>query len=215
MLTKRKVAVSAAINFIIIIVTAATVVSYFFEEPGELISNGYESFKFFTTDSNVLTALASVFVLFYDIKILTNKNDHIPYYAVIFKLVGTVSVMLTFCVVMFMLIPIYGFENELKGTFFHMHAGAPLMSFCSFVFLEGTEKLQLKNALFTVIPPALYGIVYFTEVVIIGKDNGGWWDFYQFNNGGMWYISVIVVLLSALLLGIITIVLHNRFADKT
>lgn len=215
MTVKRKAAVSAVINIIIFIVTSATVVSYFFEEPGELIGNGYESFKFFTTDSNVLAAAACAVISFFDIRILTGKIASIPHYAIIFKLVGTVSVMLTFFVVMLLLIPVYGAENELKGTFFHMHAGAPLMSFFSFIIFEGAEKLKLKTAFFTVIPPALYGTVYFTEVVIIGKDNGGWWDFYQFNSGGMWYVSSSTVLLSALILGLITILLYNKFAIKT
>ena len=40
--------------------------------------NGFDAFRFFTTDSNVLVAIASVTVAIADIRILLGKTENLP-----------------------------------------------------------------------------------------------------------------------------------------
>ena len=214
MMSKQKTAVSAAINAILFLATTAVVISYFFEEPGPLIRNGFESFKFFTTDSNVLAALGSLVILICDILVLTGKSERLPRWAILFKLIGTVSILVTFTTVLFLLIPYYGLGEMLGGKAFHMHFAAPIMSFLSLILLEQDSRLPKKAALLGLLPTILYGTVYLTEVVIIGQENGGWWDFYQFNAGGRWYLSIILMLLLTFILGFVTILLYNIGTPK-
>ena len=39
-------------------------------------------------------------------------------------------------------------------------------------------------------------------VIIVGQENGGWADFYGFNMGGKWYISMAAMLAAAYLIGL-------------
>ena len=93
-----------------------------------------------------------------------------------------------------------------------MHIAGPVMTFISFVFLETDTKIKLPESLIPLIPVILYGAVYLTEVVIIGEKNGGWMDFYTFNKGGNWMISMPIMLGATYLISFLIRLLHNRFS---
>lgn len=193
--TKAKAAISLILNSITALMTAFVIVLLFFiDDP--VINNGWESFMFFTTDANILTAIASVVVAFFDIRVLRGKADAIPKYAELLKYIGVVSLMLTFSTVIFFLVPVYGAGYELGGTNFHVHLAAPMMSLFSFLFCEKRTKISFKESLFGLLPTAVYAAVYYVMVVAIGDENGGWIDFYTFNQNGHWF-SFFVVLMAA------------------
>ena len=209
MMSKRKLWASVVINAVIFLVTTGVVISYFFEESSEFMEHGYETFRFFTTDSNILAAISCLIMLIFETGILRGKRTSVPKWAVIFKFMGTVSLMLTFLTVMFFLVPIYG-PALILGTYFHVHVGAPLMAIISFALLETEYKIRFPQTLLGIIPMAVYGCVYMTEVVLIGKENGGWRDFYQFNQGGRWYITMIVMLVSTFVISLLVALFHNK-----
>ncbi len=193
--TKAKAAISLILNSITALMTAFVIVLLFFiDDP--VINNGWESFMFFTTDANILTAIASVVVAVFDIRVLRGKADAIPKYAELLKYIGVVSLMLTFSTVIFFLVPVYGAGYELGGTNFHVHLAAPMMSLFSFLFCEKRTKISFKESLFGLLPTAVYAAVYYVMVVAIGAENGGWIDFYTFNQNGHWF-SFFVVLMAA------------------
>ena len=193
--TKAKAAISLILNSITALMTAFVIVLLFFiDDP--VINNGWESFMFFTTDANILTAIASVVVAVFDIRVLRGKADAIPKYAELLKYIGVVSLMLTFSSVIFFLVPVYGAGYELGGTNFHVHLAAPMMSLFSFLFCEKRTKISFKESLFGLLPTAVYAAVYYVMVVAIGAENGGWIDFYTFNQNGHWF-SFFVVLMAA------------------
>lgn len=193
--TKAKAAISLILNSITALMTAFVIVLLFFiDDP--VINNGWESFMFFTTDANILTAIASVVVAVFDIRVLRGKADAIPKYAELLKYIGVVSLMLTFSTVVFFLVPVYGAGYELGGTNFHVHLAAPMMSLFSFLFCEKRTKISFKESLFGLLPTAVYAAVYYVMVVAIGAENGGWIDFYTFNQNGHWF-SFFVVLMAA------------------
>lgn len=154
-MTKTKAGISLILNCLTASITFFVIVLLFFiDDP--VINNGWESFLFFATDANLLTAVASVIVAVYDIRILRGKADALPKYAELLKYVGVVSLMLTFATVMLFLIPLYGVSYELGGTNCHMHLVAPMMSLFSFLFCEKRSKISLKESLLGLLHTAVF-----------------------------------------------------------
>ena len=91
-----------------------------------------------------------------------------------------------------------------------MHLAGPLAALVTFLFLETDSEVSIPETFLALIPPALYGAVYLTEVVFIGEENGGWMDFYTFNRGGYWYVTVVVILGVVYAVAVITRLVHNR-----
>lgn len=207
-MSKKQAWVSLVLNSLIVLVTTWVVISYFIF-PGKIIKNGFESFRFFTTDSNILSAIAALVVVIFDIKILRGKIRSLTHAVEVFKFIGTTAVMLTFCTVVFFLIPIYGPALQLLGTAFHMHVGGPMMALLSFSIVEKNTRISIPEALLGLLPMAVYGAVYFTEVVLIGEQNGGWMDFYAFNRNNNWPITIIVMLTATTAISFLVRLLHN------
>ena len=211
---KNRIKFALLLNCIVVVATTAVSVSYYFYSENPLVETGFDSYKFFTTDSNILAAITSLVMIPLEIQILRGKRDRLPHAAIVFKYVGMASVMLTFSVVMLLLVWIYGAPFTLLGTSFYTHLAGPLIAFFTFCFLETDSKIGLRETLLPIIPCVLYGMVYFYEVLIVGEANGGWMDFYAFNSGGYWYIISPVVFGYMYLIAIVTRLLHNRFSDK-
>ncbi len=208
MISKRKAGISLAVNIIITLVTVAVVISYFFQEPSVLTKNGYESFRFFTTDSNILAGISAAVTAFYDIRIIKGKTDTFPKWAVLLKYAGTSCAFVTFSVTAFFLLPLYG-PIVYSGTLILFHVTNPLMSLFSLIFLETAHKIRFREILLGAVPVMVYGIVYLTEVVVIGEENGGWMDFYGFNIDGKWPVSFALMNLGGFLIAFVTALLHN------
>lgn len=192
-MTKTKAAISLLLNCLTAVITVYIIILLFFiEDP--VLNNGWESFMFFTTDANLLTAVVAVIIAVYDIRILRGKAVELPKYAELLKYVCVVSLMLTFVTVMCFLVPLYGSRYELGRTNCHMHFSAPMMTLFSFLFCECRSKISLRESLWGLLPTAVYGLVYYVMVVAVGEENGGWKDFYTFNEGGRWLPVFIAVL---------------------
>ena len=213
-MTKKKAGISLILNCLTASITAFIIVLFiivllfFIDDP--VLDNGWESFLFFTTDANLLTAIASVIVAICDIRILRGKANALPKYAELLKYVGVVSLMLTFATVMLFMVPVYGVSYELGGTNCHMHLVAPMMSLFSFVFCEKSSKITLKESLLGLLPTAVYATVYYVMVVAIGADNGGWIDFYTFNQGGRWFPVLVAIMLATFVICLLVRLPYNK-----
>ena len=198
-------------NMLIFVMAAAAVGrSYKAHASGALSSSGVTTFRYFTTDSNILAGafalIAGVFGLF----ALLKKRDRIPEAAVLLKYIGTCAVSLTFTVVIVFLGPIYGYGSMYTGASFYMHGIVPMLSMISFIAFDRGYRLPKSRVLFGLIPTVIYGTVYFTMVVLIGKEKGGWPDFYAFTRGGFWWLSLILCFGGSAVLCILLRLLHNR-----
>ena len=212
---KKRITAALILNILVVISTAAITISYYFYSNNPLVESGFDSYKFFTTDSNILAAVSSLVMIPFEIGILRGKSEKLPYAAIVFKLAGMTSVMLTFFTVMFLLLPVYGPKFLLLGTAFYMHLAGPLAALVTFLFLETDHRVKLSHTLFALIPVVLYGAVYLTEVIIIGEKNGGWSDFYTFNRGGYWYVTVFIMLGFTYLIAFLARLVHNKLSkDK-
>lgn len=210
MKTNKKILFALILNILVVISTAVITASYYFYSRNPLVETGLDSYKFFTTDSNILAALSSLVLIPFEIQILRGKRDRLPHAAVVFKYIGMTSVMLTFITVITVLLPQYDAAFLLLGTAFYMHLAGPLAALVTFLFLETDTKIRLPETFLALIPTVLYGSVYLTQVVIIGEQNGGWSDFYTFNKGGYWYITMFILLGVTYLVAFITRLIHNK-----
>lgn len=210
----KKILAALILNILVVAATAAIAVSYYFYSNNPLVENGVDSYKFFTTDSNILAALSSLILIPFEIQVLRGKREKLPHSAIVFKYIGMVSVMLTFLTVITLLLPQYGAEFLLLNTSFHMHLTGPLSAFVTFVFLETDSKIKFPETFLALIPSVLYGAVYLFEVVIIGEKNGGWMDFYTFNRGGFWFITMPIILIVTYLIAVLTRLAHNKLSKQ-
>ena len=210
----KKIFAALLLNIAVVIATASIVASYFFYSRNPLVKSGFDSFQFFTTDSNVLAALSSLVMIPYEVQILRGKRKKLPHAAIVFKYIGMTSVMLTFLTVMVLLMPTYGAVFTLLGTTFYMHLTGPLTALATFLFLETDSKIKLPETVLAIIPSLLYGAVYLTQVVFIGEKNGGWSDFYTFNRGGYWYIAMVVIIGVTYLIAVLTRLVHNKMTKE-
>lgn len=199
-------------NFLIFVLTAYSVVSFYIKGGDANMKVRKEKcFEYFTVDSNILAAVASAVMIVFNIMSFSKGGFTAPGWALVFKLVGSTAVGLTFIVVVTMLAPFAerGYFSLFEGTSFFMHFLTPVLAILSFVLFESGTKIGYINILFALIPTLIYAVVYFIMVLIVGEEKGGWNDFYGFNKGGKWYITAPVIIAMTALISFVVILLHN------
>ena len=185
-------------------------------------NDGWKCFRFFTVLSNVFVAIVSFTLLFYNVKNIINDTFTLPKWILTLKFVSTVSVALTFVTVVFFLGPYVTFYGKsyfsmFTGNNFFMHLITPLLAIFGFIFCEKSDTFSFKNTFWGLIPTALYSIVYVIMVVFVGKENGGWEDFYGFTFGGhLWAapLSAIAMLLATYGCASLIWFLHKKWNKK-
>lgn len=176
----------------------------------EFNGSGIATFRYFTTDSNVLCGVLSLIAAAFTLPVLLNKRDSVPKAVLVLKYVGTVAVALTFSVVIVFLGPIYGYGMMYRGASFYLHGIVPILAMVSWIVFDRGLKLKFRAILLAMVPVAVYGVVYFIMVVQRGPARGGWQDFYALTRGGRWWLSIILMGLGTALLAFILLFLHNR-----
>lgn len=181
---------------------------------GNMAVSGVYTFKYFTNDSNILMALTSIGIIVCDILILLKKREDIDKISLLLKQIGTVAVTVTFLTVMFFLGPTQGYGIMLAGKNLYLHLICPVVAILSYIFTEfsNAKKENLfVYSLYGITPTFLYGLVYLIMVIIV-KD--GWEDFYGFNRGGLWYISVFAMLLATYVISLGLTFFHGLTEKK-
>ena len=190
-MTKSRHILSGACNLAVVILVIMSIAWFYM--PGreaDPFLDGIGLFCFFTTDSNVLAALACLALLPTNFKGQKPGmgDTPLPLAAFVFKFVGTAAVTVTFMTVMLFLGPVYGYTAMFKGANLYLHLVCPLLCIVGFCCAEA-GTLSFKEMLLGMLPVLVYGIVYFTMVVALGA----WKDFYTFNTGGLWYVSLVAM----------------------
>lgn len=201
---KLRFTLSLIINLVIFMLMAHTLINNFrtdiLRDSDLLEAGGWVSFRYFTMLSNVLAAIAAALVAAFDAKALISDEEKIPRWVLILKYAGTVAVTLTFVTVVVFLGPMveamgHGYFKLFQNENFFLHFLSPILAIISFVCFEQIENFKFTETLYGVIPTVLYSFAYL-PMVVIGKENGGWPDFYMLTFGGhMWVapISLIVM----------------------
>ena len=133
-----------------------------------LQDDGLGTFRFYTTDSNLLCGICSAFMLFF---LLQRKNQEgrgvlskalqgqgeswtFPPSLSLFRYISSVCLALTFFVVLLVLGPENGFAHEfLGGTRFFSHLLCPFLSIFLFLFMEEKRSLPLSGGNIAVCHP--------------------------------------------------------------
>lgn len=162
-------------------------ISFFYTGNSEEIFgiSGAECYRFFTIDSNILAAASCLALIPFNVKALKSGKNEIPRWAAKFKYVGADAVALTMLVVLCYLMPVQGVEPMTVGGNLYLHLICPPLVIFSYLFLE-KGKVGKKDAFLGVSAVLAYAAVYLTKVVAIGEANGGWPDFYNFNDNNTW-----------------------------
>lgn len=171
---------------------------------------GIQTFCMFTVNSNILAALSSFTIIPYAIDGIRKKEYVLPDWVVIFMMIGTTSVALTFLISLLVLSPVKGFVLIFTGSRFFLHGVCPILNILAFCVFVTSHKIKTKQSFFALIPVAIYAIVYFVMVVLITEENGGWDDFYGFATKIPIWISATLIL--PLTFGIATLIRlwHNH-----
>lgn len=207
--------ISLVVNAFNFIAVFLCMLLYFIDKgDGNMAVSGVRTFKYFTNDSNILMALTSIGIIVCDILMLLKKREDIDQLALLLKQVGTVAATVTFLTVMFFLGPTQGYGIMLAGKNLYLHLICPVLAILSYVFTEYTQYKKENMFIYSVygiVPTFLYGIVYLIMVVVV---EDGWEDFYGFNQGGLWYVSVFAMLAATYLISLGLTFLHKLAERK-
>lgn len=144
--------------------------------------------QYFTTNSNILTAVSALMILPFAIEGIRKKRFSYPKWAAMLHFAGTICTTLT----MIFAICFISWNNPtfaFGGYNFLLHVVCPAMVLISFFMVESDFHYSIRDVLLCMIPFFLYGIVYFFNVVILGPEHGGWQDLYALTSFLPAYIS--------------------------
>lgn len=201
--------------FLVFMVIWAVLHMYLIRGQGNMQVSRMAVFRYFTVDSNILCAVTCLPVVLGQMQVLAGRKEKLSHSVILLKYIGTAAVTLTFLTVMLFLGPLYGYPAMFAGNNLHLHLVCPLAALISFLFLERDQQLSGKAVLLSMLPMLLYGAVYTYKVIIIGAENGGWYDFYGFNAGGRWYISLSAMTLGTFLIGLLLRLLYHAGRRKS
>ena len=89
--------------------------------------------------------------------------------------------------------PVAGYGKMLKNDGIYMHLIGPVLAILAFCFFERTGDITIGQSLLGLLPTFLYGVFYLYQAVFRGEEKGGWEDFYGFNAGGKWPLSMVLM----------------------
>ena len=154
---------------------------------------GIRTFCMFTVNSNILAAISSFTVIPYAIDGLRKKEYILPDWVVVFMMMGTTAVAITFLVSLFVLSPVKGFVLIFTGSRFFLHGVCPILNILAFCVFVTSHKIKIRECFLSMIPVAIYTALYFVMVVVITEANGGWDDFYGFATRIPPWLSIMII----------------------
>ena len=119
----------------------------------------------------------------------------VPQGVLALKYVGTVSVTVTMLTVLVFLGPTIGYRKLMSGPDLHLHLVCPMLALITYLIWD-KPRLSFGPGM---LPVAAYGALYLKKVLYTQGD-GKWGDFYGFNRGGKWPLSLALMLLGTFLL---------------
>ncbi|MBP5609661.1 MAG: hypothetical protein J6X66_15515 [Lachnospiraceae bacterium] len=180
----------------------AWLIMFFNTEEGMLTARGFINLKFYTTLSNIFAAMVAVVWI---ADHLRKKDD--PALS-LWKLMSAAAVGVTFMVVIGFLGPLYGFGTMYVGSNFFLHLVVPVMAMAEFIIFN-EKKMSVKDNLFAIFPPLVYGTVYVINTLINGiKGN----DIYGFLIWGypIGILIFAVICFVAFLIGLVLRLINAR-----
>ena len=161
---------SKIVNLLIVVFVLWAWISMVFRlgKYGYLSSGGVQGLRYYTVLSNLFHGGVAF-------TYLIGRRPRMLKYA------STTAVALTFCVVLFFLGPVYGFETSYVGRNFWFHLVVPVLAMIDFTVLDREGSYSIIDSLFTLIPMVAYGVFYAANLALNGIEGNDW---YGFASGG-------------------------------
>ena len=156
--------------------------------------------RFFTSLSNVFCGLTAVAVA------VCRLCCVLPEAVLVLKYMGTVSVTVTLLTVLFFLGPtMKDYKKLLTGPDLFLHLICPVLALVSY-FAWDKPSAPWFAVILGVLPLVLYAALYIYKV-LWAPEGKRWKDFYGFNRGGKWPLSLAAMLLGTLMISVVLWVL--------
>lgn len=181
------------LNAIVAVLTIFNVIYCFVDSGIELHDTtiqGIEFFKYFTVQSNLFLGIVCGATSV--IKLINIKKERykLPIWFSCIKLIATTTIVFVFLAVVAVLGPKNGFEGLFEKENIIFHVVNPIIAYVSYVCFEESEELTFKQCFFSIIPSAIYNILYLVLVFFTKT----WTDFYQLGEG----LAIFAIPISAL-----------------
>lgn len=171
-------------------------------------------FHYFTFISNMIAALSSIMMVPYAVEGIRKKRFILPNWIVIMQYSAAVCVGITMVTTLAIIFPTQGM-TAFGGSNFWLHVVSPLCTIILFNCIETPVEISKKCVAIALIPYWIYMIVYYYEVIIVGKENGGWVDIYSIESLWPAWVSVILMFVIGFIVAVIMRIIHNRLCRKS
>jgi len=136
------------------------------------------SLHYFTILSNLLSACGAAFMVPFAIEGIRKKRFILPRWLILFQYSGATCIAITMVTSVGLILHIQG-TDAMSGANFWLHIITPSCTVILFQSVETGIKFSLREMITVLVPYWLYMAAYFVMVVLVGKENGGWSDFYM------------------------------------
>ena len=170
-----------------------------------------ELFKWFTTNTNSLTASAACMIIPFAVEGIRKKHFTYPEWVAALHYSGVVCATLTmvFSVAFMSWVDPYA---AFGGYNTYLHIVCPILVLVSFFLVESGRRYSLRNALVACIPAVIYMFIYVIEVVLIGKENGGWEDMYRVMEFMPFWLAWLAAVALTVCISLLVRQLYNRLS---
>ena len=170
--------------------------------------------RFFTVISNLLSATGAAFMLPYAVEGIRKKRFVLPRWIVLFQYSGATCVAITMVSSIAIIMPTQGI-SKMMGANFWLHLITPLATVILFQCVETCIKLYKRDMLIALTPYWCYMAVYTIMVVVIGKEDGGWSDFYKTMAFWPAWVSMLLMLAIGFAVAAVMRLVHNKHAKRS
>ena len=188
-----------------------------------LIKRNPNTFRMFTTESNLISGIVSLIIVIFEILILIKKRKNLPNWLNKLKMITTTGVSLTLVVVVFYLgfVAIsqgYNYFIVFRGTNICFHFLTPVSAILSFILFEGSNinfKFTFLNLIHMVSYTIFYVINVFTHLNNGKADKK--YDWYYFVVGENYTIifMVVIILIVTYFIGFSLWILNKKIYMKS
>jgi len=192
---------SALLEVIAVVLLFTVVMKRRPEDPASAAT--WTTFKYFTTDSNIVLLIASIISAIYIGLYWAGKVKKIPQWEYIVKLIAVVSTTLTMFVTLFMLLPgaiatkAFIPAALYLGSNLFMHLICPLVGIVGFLLFENRNDVKLVKTLYCLIPLIIYCIFYLAMAYTHQNPDGTFmkgYDWYKFCSIGRPYATPFILI---------------------
>ena len=177
-------------------------------------NDGEKPLHYFTALSNLLSAVGAALMIPYAVEGIHKKHFFLPRYIILFQFAGATCVTITMLTSLLLILPLQG-AVAVTGTNFWLHVVTPICTLVLLQCVETRHSVTRKEALLTLIPFWTYAVVYYTMVVLVGEENGGWSDIYMTTAFWPVWISLLLFLILGFAVSAGLRFLQNKRVKKT